>query len=314
LVTSGTVWSGMSLTPTTATLGTLVQGTTYDFDLTFSDPSSIKYGFELCVLPGGANSSSASLGTLVSSTLSTQLVSAGTRTYLQQTSSGTSAPSNSKTWSFQWTPPASYTGGATFYVVVNSTDNSSSPTPGDVIYAKTFAATVTLPVSWLYTKASIQQNEVVLNWATASEENNWKFVVEKSSNKENWEVLGEVAGKGNSSVVNKYTFRGQKERGIVYYRVKQVDFNGKFSYSDIVMTKSDEQLNRPTVSYNPDQLRYIIKGEQLHRVVVKDIKGQTRFESNGAANEHFIPALESGIYVVQITTEKETYFEKVLMY
>jgi hypothetical protein len=259
LITTGTVFNAMNLSVVGATLGTLVQGTTYSFNLTFSDASSAKYGFQLCVLEAGADGSTPSLGTLISPTSATQIINGGNRDYLEHTSGGTSAVSNAITWNFQWQTPPSYVGGATFYVVVNSTDEDGGPSLGDSIYAKTFSANVAMPVNWLYAKASKNNDNVTLNWATASEENNWKFIVEKSIDKKEWLAIGELKGKGNSSVVSKYLFTEMAAKGAAFYRVKQVDYNGKFSYSIVMVTKNETVKDESKVVYDIDKSGYIIK-------------------------------------------------------
>lgn len=314
-VTSGTVWNGMSLSVVGATLGTLVQNTTYTFNLTFTDASSIKYGFELCVLPAGANSATTSLGTLISTTSLTQIVSSVDRDYLEHTSTGTSALSGTKTWTFDWTTPASYTGGATFYVVVNSTNSSTTNDFGDEIYPKTFAATVIMPVAWLYTNAKMDKEGVSINWATASEENNWKFEIEKSIDQKEWSTIGEVKGMGSSSMVSKYSFRDESVvNGTAYYRVKQIDFNGKYSYSDMVSVKAGIDNEEPTISYNADKLGYVVRGNKITDIQVTNMNGESKYTASGDCDEQVIPSLVPGVYLVQIHTASNTYYQKVLMH
>lgn len=312
LVTSGSVYNGMSLSVVGATLNTLQKNTTYTFNLTFSDPASEKYGFELCVLQAGANASTGSLGTLVSTTPSTQLISGGNRSYLEHTSAGNVATGFTKTWTFQWQSPVTYTGGATFYVVVNSTDEDGGTSPGDVIYAKTFAATVILPVSWLYTKAETDKDGATINWATASEKNNWKFEVEKSTDQKEWSTLGEVKGMGNATMVNRYRFKDEKLEGTAYYRVKQVDFNGAFSYSDMVTVTNKADMDEPAVVYHADQNVYMVKGNNIQQINITNMNGETVFNANGNVNE--IPSLKAGIYLVQIQTATQTSYQKILMH
>lgn len=313
LQTSGTAWNGMTLSVVGATLSTLAQNTTYTFNLTFANSPRIKYGFQLCVLGAGATASSSSLGTLVSGTGS-QIVSSSIRDYLEHNSSGTSAVGSTKTWTFQWTTPASYTGGATFYVVVNSTNNDGNLT-GDVIYAKTFAATVILPVSWIYTNAACDKNgNVILNWATASEENNWKFDIEKSIDKKEWNTIGEIKGMGNSSLVNKYSFRDENVNGTTaYYRVKQIDFNGAYSYSNIVLSESQTIMNKPSIRYNGDRSGYVVLGEGITGISVTDMTGETKYYAGEYSKEYVIPVLGPGIYLVQIKTATNTHYQKILM-
>lgn len=314
-VVSGSVWSGMTLSVVGATLGTLKKDTTYTLSLTFSDPSSIKYGFQLCVLQAGANASTASLGTLISTTPETQLVTSSNRTYLEHTSGGTSASSNTLTWTFQWHTPVSYVGGATFYVAVNSTDNDASNSATDVIYTKTFAATISLPVSWLYTQTEMEGEDVLINWATASEKNNWKFDIEKSVNQKEWNTIGEVKGMGNSSMINKYSFRDEKgANGEVYYRVKQTDFNGEYSYSDMMSIKGNTESTEPTVSYNEDKLGYVVHANGLKSIQVINMNGETKYAASGNEAGNAIPTLAAGIYLVQIQTATNTYYQKVLMF
>lgn len=313
-VTSGSVYNGMSLSVVGATLNTIVKNTTYTFNLTFSDPTSEKYGFELCVLPTGANASTASLGTLISTTGSTQLLTSGNRSYLAHTSSGNVATGFTKTWTFQWQTPVSYTGGATFYVVVNSTDEDGNPSSTDVVYAKTFAATVILPVSWFYTKAEPHNDGVDISWATASETNNWKFEVEKSVNQNDWKTIGEVKGMGNSSMINRYRFKDEDRQGTAYYRVKQIDFNGKYSYSQVVTTEGDRNNDEPVIVYSPDELGYLVKGKDIQQVNVTNMNGETVFNASAGNHVQVIPSLGAGVYLVQVQTATGTFYKKVLMH
>jgi hypothetical protein len=314
-VTSGTKWNGMTLVPVGATLATLQQNTTYTFNLTFADAASVKYGFQLCVLQAGANASTASLGTIIAPSSETQIVSGPSRDYLEHTSSGTSAATHTKTWSFQWQTPVSYVGGATFYVVVNSTNNNSSNDPGDVIYVKTFAATISLPVSWMYTSAQTVKEGVDIQWATASEVNNWKFEVERSVDQKEWKTIGEVKGMGNSSLVNKYAYKDADiTEGTVYYRVKQIDFNGEYSYSDMASVEGKTEVNKPVVSYNPNESGYVVRGAALKNIRVTNMNGETKYSAQVNQTEQVLPTFAPGVYVVQIQTISGTYYEKLLMH
>lgn len=312
-ITSGTVSNSMNLTVVGATLGTLVQNTTYTFNLSFTDASSVKYGFQLCVLQSGANSSTSSLGTLISTSGATQIVSGSsfTRDYLTHTSSGTSAPGGTKTWTFQWTTPPSYTGGAVFYVVVNSTNSNSSNDFGDEIYPKTFSATISLPVNWLYIKAEADKKDALISWATASETNNWKFEVERSNDRKEWISIGSVKGKGNSSIANKYSFRDENVTGEVYYRVKQIDYNGEFSYSDMVTAMVTADINEPSIAFDADKPGYVVKGSGVTGINVTNMTGETKYVSAG---DEVIPALAPGVYLVRIQTSSKTYYQKLLMH
>lgn len=73
-----------------------------------------------------------------------------------------------------------------------------------------------------------------LIWETASEINNDKFEIESSSNAVDWDKIGEVEGSGNSTTHRSYYFNTKQDSKITYYRFKQVDYNGVFTYSNII--------------------------------------------------------------------------------
>jgi putative sterol carrier protein len=312
-VTSGTDWNNISLVVTTpgASLSTLQPNTTYDFSLTVTHSSRIKFGFQLMALPTSANTTTASIGTFTNIS-GTQIVTSGTRSYLEHT--GATAGTTTKTWTFKWKTPLSPSSAtaATFYVAINATNNNASADAGDIIYTKTFSATV-LPVSWLYAKASKNNDNVRINWATATEENNWKFIIEKSFDKKEWLAIGEVKGKGNSLVVNKYSFAETGAKDVAFYRVKQVDYNGRYSYSDLMATQNEKAMNGPMVVFNIDKMTYTIKGDQLKNIKILSIKGEVEYSSSNLADEHEIPALPQGLYIVEINTETERFYQKILM-
>ena len=77
-------------------------------------------------------------------------------------------------------------------------------------------------------------NTVELNWITATEVNNSGFEIERRINKEEWYNIGFVEGHGNSSSPNSYSFtdRSPSSANKLQYRLKQLDTNGSFKYSD----------------------------------------------------------------------------------
>lgn len=73
---------------------------------------------------------------------------------------------------------------------------------------------------------------VLLEWETATEVNNYGFDVEASNDNKNWNVIGFVDGHGNSNSPKSYSF--VVKDGSQYYRLKQIDTDGGFEYSDVV--------------------------------------------------------------------------------
>ena len=93
---------------------------------------------------------------------------------------------------------------------------------------------ITLPITLLSFDAEKQVNSVLLNWVTVSEINNDYFTIEKSTNGIDFISVGTVKGSGNSTEKNEYSLVDAKPyNGVSYYRLKQTDYNGSFTYSDI---------------------------------------------------------------------------------
>jgi photosystem II stability/assembly factor-like uncharacterized protein len=95
-----------------------------------------------------------------------------------------------------------------------------------------------IPVELISFAASQQDKKVVLNWQTATETNNSHFEVERKFKNQDWEKLDIIAGAGTIAEFRNYFYEDDFEslpyNGTVLYRLKQVDYNGTFEYSDII--------------------------------------------------------------------------------
>ncbi|NLA25393.1 MAG: T9SS type A sorting domain-containing protein [Bacteroidales bacterium] len=92
-----------------------------------------------------------------------------------------------------------------------------------------------LPVELIDFHASCGNAMVEIEWATASEQNNDFFSIERSNNALDWELIGTISGAGNSNIVNNYTFiDNQCFDEIMYYRLLQTDFDGTLSIEKII--------------------------------------------------------------------------------
>ncbi len=97
-----------------------------------------------------------------------------------------------------------------------------------------------LPVELINFEATPIKDNVVIRWSTASETNNNFFTVERSSDGIKFEVIQILQGAGSSTIRNDYTTVDDSPyKGISYYRLKQIDFDGTISYSNIVPVKID---------------------------------------------------------------------------
>lgn len=103
-----------------------------------------------------------------------------------------------------------------------------------LVYPFDVSCATVLPVDWLSFTAERVGKTSLLDWETASEVNNDYFSVERLNENGYYVVLGIVDGNGTTSQANQYTFTDEAPiSGTNYYRIRQVDFNGQYSYSVI---------------------------------------------------------------------------------
>ncbi len=172
-----------------------------------------------------------------------------------------------------------------------------------------FAWTISnpLPVTLTQFKGYQTGNAVELFWQTASEDNNDSFQIEKASNAINFEAIGSVKGAKNSTEKLNYTFIDeQAAEGTNYYRLKQIDFDGKFEYSRIIAVNFSkdgvfELMPNPTQDYV--ELKGIGKNATIK---IRDAKGSTIQTLENQTDELKINLnnYQSGVYFIQITEPK----------
>jgi len=171
-----------------------------------------------------------------------------------------------------------------------------------------------LPVSLLSFDAKLQKNKSVLcNWLTAAEINNDHFEIERSKNGIDFESIGSVAGAGNSTSQLDYMYPDANPySGLSYYRLKQVDFDGNFTYSEAkaVMIGMNEikYLAYPNPVANNLNLMFSDEVEFEGTVRVVDIVGNIVLEKNISVGESQLVEVDlsnlaNGNYVMQILSD-----------
>ena len=127
-----------------------------------------------------------------------------------------------------------------------------------------------LPVELNYFEAQYSGDDIKLVWETEAELNNDKFTVESSVDASRWSVVGEVRGVGNSSTPISYSLIDESpSNGIIYYRLKQTDFDGEYSYSKIVAI---ELKNTSTILVYPNPSSGIIIIQDTGEVITSEYK------------------------------------------
>ena len=138
---------------------------------------------------------------------------------------------------------------------------------------------VAVPVELSAFDAYIENGKVMLNWSTATETNNSGFEIERKLNT-TWEEIGFVTGSGTSTEPKSYSFIDENVSPEKYfYRLKQIDFNGNFEYSDIIEvnvntpTEYSLEQNYPN-PFNPaTTISYSIKEKGFVNLKVYDVLG-----------------------------------------
>ena len=153
-------------------------------------------------------------------------------------------------------------------------------------YNKTIDAGFTfnssLPVELTSFEAQLKNdNQVLLKWATASELNNRFFIVERSTDGNDYASIGVVDGKGTTTSANTYSLTDTDPfYGANYYRLKQVDFDGKYEYSEIetVIISGNEipdLIVYPNPVVNTTTLRVVTPFEKDTQIDIVDQTGKT---------------------------------------
>ncbi|MFT7614348.1 MAG: hypothetical protein ACI9J3_003330, partial [Parvicellaceae bacterium] len=164
------------------------------------------------------------------------------------------------------------------------------------------ATCVSLPIELLsfdgYKDGSVNH----LEWTSAIEINNDVFIIERSTDGVNFNSLGTVLGAGNSSTTLHYNFIDDApENGTNYYRLKQVDFDGAFSYSQMIAIANDEK-KMTSIYPNPTNGILNISAKNRNKIThvfVQDTHGGV-VETYTTPDQINISHLSSGMYFIQI--------------
>ena len=175
-----------------------------------------------------------------------------------------------------------------------------------------------LPVELLdFTATCLDDESVQINWSTASENNSSHFEVRKSLDGYTWNTLETVSAAGNSTELLEYSVLDRSlTKGNAYYRLNQIDIDGKSELFDVVNTNCDEKINANllTVYPNPSSTNFFVdfnsediegKGE----LTIVDARGVVVYSKNvlveKGSNFYSIDELkvQPGIYYVKLTGE-----------
>lgn len=178
-----------------------------------------------------------------------------------------------------------------------------------------------LPVQLLNFNAIPLTSSVKVIWSTTSELNNDFFVVEKSIDGKLWNEIGRVEGADNSNSVSKYMLVDNAPViGLQYYRLKQVDQNGEFTYSHIASARFTEELvDVVTISPNPAKdifnVMLLNNEDENASVAIINSLGQTVLQFDHIQSSILtidMKDLSNGVYALQVTQNGLTTSNKLI--
>jgi hypothetical protein len=170
-----------------------------------------------------------------------------------------------------------------------------------------------MPVELFYFNGDEDAGVVNLEWATLSETNNDYFTIERSVNGFEFSELSRISGAGNSNEPIHYSYTdNQAPPGLLYYRLKQTDFDGNFSYSRIVAISSESPPEIHVYPVPADDFLFIELNDlddQEVQVELIDLIGKTHFSETILLSYDSqtlpinISSVPPGLYLLRIITK-----------
>ncbi len=190
------------------------------------------------------------------------------------------------------------------------TDFESDPT------VTTFGMTnISLPVDLVSFEGKSNGKSTHLTWQTASEINNEKFEIERSKDGYSYEKIGTEKGVGNSHDFNDYEYEDTTPNaGANYYRLKQVDFDGRYEYSPTISVRMKDTKSTITPTKTYDFVNISVDTDNEATVGVYNVSGTLMLNATSFYNDTTldIAELPKGIYFVRLMTDGNIRTEKII--
>ena len=218
-----------------------------------------------------------------------------------------------------------------FYTIAadntNNKENFKSSCDGSAFLPISGAA---LPITWLYFNGRDIGKDALLNWATTSEINSKFFGVERSVDGINFTSIGNVTAAGNSSITTNYNFVDSNAMNLpaseLYYRLKQVDIDGRSTYSIIITIKIYHNNIEPQITAYPNpftqnitlRVMAVSATDQTDNVTLYNVDGKMLYKKkvvqrgNATILLEDIPTLNRGIYLLTVSINKKQYTIKMV--
>jgi len=177
------------------------------------------------------------------------------------------------------------------------------------------ACATNLPVELSNFTAKVIDKSIELVWYTETETNNDGFAIQRSKDAIDWNKVGWERGKGNSTTLQKYTFTDEQPLlGKSYYRLAQIDMDGKIEYSNVLTVTY--YADSVTVYPNPvnDILQLSIMDElPIEEVIIYNTSGREMLREVPSSSTLNVSKLPRGTYILGITIQGDTIHKRILI-
>ena len=199
----------------------------------------------------------------------------------------------------------------TITIEISGYSNSQTLTFDDLIIEGSVVGAV-LPVELAKFNVKKTEQSVMLSWATASEKNNDHFDIQKSINGTQFQTIGQVKGSGTNLSGAIYNFEDKNPSvGIAYYRLKQVDIDGKYAYTAVRSILFGKSKITVFSSIAKEKISLTVSDDQIVPYDIINLNGQTVLAGK-AIGQHTIDisTLHSGMYFIRTEGGEVTRFVK----
>ncbi len=180
----------------------------------------------------------------------------------------------------------------------------SAPNAGGNYCGYTIFGTASLPVIWGNVTAVNERSQNTILWSTENEINNELFEIQHSYDGKEFRSIGAVLGSGTTSTSTKYEYVDENPNGSTnYYRIKQIDFDGNFDFSKVVVARTNF-YSEYQLEFAPNPVQDELRLLNLSGDVDWEIRTTNgRVVDNGQSQKINVSGLSPGTYLISIVSD-----------
>lgn len=179
-------------------------------------------------------------------------------------------------------------------------DVLSSPLLGELLLSSSSA----LPLKWGQASISREQDLIRIRWSTEQEKDVSHFDIERSTDAHNWRIAITGIQARNQPTVSNYEATDRPNTvARLFYRIRQTDIDGRFSFSKILVAPAISETGQLNISPNPAKGFFLLTTtdvSKLASVYLINSGGQVMHTWKGGQNQYQLPAVTAGNYIVRI--------------